>query len=145
MSGWLFDTSIISALAPGRPPLAPEAVAWFAERNANLFLPSILVTEIETGIVKLQRVGSSRRAAELGAWFDRVLYLNGDRILSFDLIAAHIAAELNDTAEAIGRHPGFANVAIAAIAKSHDLVLLTANLRHFEPSGVEALNPFARP
>ncbi|HEX3881969.1 MAG TPA: PIN domain-containing protein [Stellaceae bacterium] len=141
MSGWLFDTSILSALSPGRPALSSETVRWFEERNDNSFLPSILVAETEGGIAKLRRLGASRRAAELAAWFDHVLQVYGDRILSFDLAAAHVAAELSDVAEAIGRPPGFADVAIAAIAKSNELVVLTANRRHFEPLGVDILNP----
>jgi toxin FitB len=38
--------------------------------------------------------------------------------LPFDLAAARIAGVLNDATLADGRHPGFADVAIAAIAKS---------------------------
>jgi predicted nucleic acid-binding protein len=141
MSGWLFDTSILSALSPGRPALSSNTVRWFEERNDDLFLCSILVAETERGIAKLRRLGSTRRSAELAAWFDHVLQVYGDRILSFDLGAAHIAAELSDVAEAIGRHPGFADVAMAAIAKSQDLAVLTLNLRHFEPLGIDILNP----
>jgi len=141
MSGWLFDTSILSALSPGRPALSPNTVRWFEERNDNSFLSSILVAETERGIAKLRRLGSVRRAAELAAWFDRVLQVYGDRIISFDLAAAHVAAELSDIAEAMGRHPGFADIAIAAIANSNELILLTANRRHFEPLGIDILNP----
>ena len=67
-----------------------------------------------------------------------------DRILPFDLGAARIAGMLmlSDAAQADGRHPGFADVAIAAIAKSRDLAILTLNLRHFDPLGVDARNPF---
>ena len=143
MSGWLLDTSIISALSPGRSPLTAATVAWFEERNAALFLSSILVTELEQGIMKLKRLGVSRRTTELGVWFESVLRVYGDRILPFDLAAARVAAELSDAAEASGRHPGFADVAIAAIAKSRGLVVLTANLRHFGPLGIEAMNPLA--
>jgi predicted nucleic acid-binding protein len=64
-----------------------------------------------------------------------------DRALPFDLIAARIAGVLSDAASAKGRHPGFVDVAIAAIAKSRELVILTLNLRHFDHLGVEALNP----
>ena len=49
---------------------------------------------------------------------------------------------LRDGARAEGRHPGFDDVAIAAIAMSCELVVLTLNLRHFDPLGVYALNPF---
>jgi toxin FitB len=66
-----------------------------------------------------------------------------DRVLPFDLTAARIAGALSDAAQAEGRHPGFADVAIAAIAKSRELLILTLNLRHFDPLGVDTLNPFA--
>jgi toxin FitB len=39
-------------------------------------------------------------------------------------------------------HPGFADVAIAAIAKSRELAVVTLNLRHFEPIAVDTFNPF---
>jgi predicted nucleic acid-binding protein len=54
---------------------------------------------------------------------------------------ASLSAVVN-AAEAIGRHPGFADTAVAAIAKSHNLVVLTMNRRHFDRLRVEALNPF---
>ncbi len=40
-----------------------------------------------------------------------------------------------------GRHPGFADVAIAAITQHADLVLLNCNLKHFEPLGVACFDP----
>jgi predicted nucleic acid-binding protein len=46
-----------------------------------------------------------------------------------------------DRALAIGRHPGFADVATAATASMHGLVLLTRNMRHFEPLGLTAIDP----
>ena len=41
-----------------------------------------------------------------------------------------------------GLHPGFPDIAIAATAKSRGLTLLTANLRHFLPFDVPAIDPF---
>jgi predicted nucleic acid-binding protein len=54
-----------------------------------------------------------------------------------------IAGQLGDAAQAQGRHPGLADVAIAAIARSRQLVILTLNARHFDPLGAESRNPFA--
>ena len=71
-----------------------------------------------------------------------MLSFYADRVLPFDLAAARIAGVLSDAALADGRHPGFADVAIAAIAKSRELVILTLNLRHFHPLGIDTLNPF---
>jgi|HubBroStandDraft_6_1064221.scaffolds.fasta_scaffold81113_2 predicted nucleic acid-binding protein len=127
--------------APGRPAIAPKLVTWFEDRSDALYLSSITTAEIEAGISKAHRTGPPRRADEPRAWFERILSFYADRVLPFDLAAARIAGALSDTASAKGRHPGFADVAIAAIAKSREFVMLTLNLRHFDHLGVETLNP----
>jgi predicted nucleic acid-binding protein len=142
VTGWLLDTNVLSAFAPGKPPVTPEVGTWFEERTGKLFLSAVTAAEIEAGISKLRRTGSGRRADELRAWFERMLNFYADRVLPFDLAAARIACVLNDAAGAEGRHPGFADVAIAAIAKSQGLVIVTLNLRHFDRLGIDTLNPF---
>jgi len=49
---------------------------------------------------------------------------------------------LGGSAQAEGRHPGFGDLAIAAIAKLWSLVVVTLNLRHFDSIGVDTFNPF---
>jgi toxin FitB len=144
VTGWLLDTNVLSAFAPGRPGVAPDVTAWFQEHTDELFLSAITAAEVEAGIAKLRRTGAVRRADELRVWFDGMLSSYADRVLPFDLAAARIAGELGDAAQAEGRHPGFADVAIAAIARSRQLVILTSNSRHFEPLGVELRDPFVR-
>ena len=144
MTGWLFDTSVLSAFAPGRPTLSTNVSLWVENRSNELFLSTVAVMEVGAGVAKLRRAGAARRAGVLEAWLGNVLDLYGERILPFDLAAAHIAGELHDVAMSIGRHPGFADIAIAAIAKSRGLVVLTVNYRHFEPLGIETFNPLER-
>ena len=141
--GWLLDTNMLSAVGPSKRPLSAETAAWFRARTESLYLSTITAAEIEAGIAKLRRMGSAGRADNLREWYDRVVGNYGERMLSFDLAAAKIAGSLGDAAQAAGRHPGFPDVAIAAIARSHRLTVLTVNLRHFRPLGVEALNPLA--
>lgn len=143
MTGWLLDTDVLSGFAPGRTPIGADVAAWFRQRSNSIFLSTITVAEIQAGIAKLQRTGMTRRAHELRSWFDRITTLYGERVLPFDLAAAHIAGHLSDTAVAAGRHPGFADVAIAAIAKANGLAVLTRNLRHFEVFGISLLNPLS--
>ena len=142
MTGWLLDTNILSAFAPGKPAVPTNMAVWFAEHTDELFLSAITAAEIEAGIAQRRRSGAERRANQLSDWFEGLLNFYADRVLSFDLAAARIAGALSEVARAGGRHPGFADVAIAAIAKSRELVIVTLNLRHFEPLGVDALNPF---
>lgn len=142
MQGYLFDTSVISLMAPGRPAILDAQAAWLRQQTGRLFIPAIAIAEIEAGIAKLRRSGGQARAGHLTAWLDGLIADHGDRVLPFDTAAARIAGLLADTAAALGRHPGFADIAIAAIASAHDLTLLTRNLRHFEPLGIPAIDPF---
>ena len=143
MTGWLIDTNVLSAFGPDKPAPGSEVTFWLRERADALFLSSITAAEIEAGIAKLRRTGGTRRAEGLRGWLDRILEQYAERLLPFDLPAAQIAGQFIDSAQAQGRYPGFADIAIAAIAKSRQLVLLTVNLRHFESLGIETLNPFA--
>ena len=123
--------------------MSHETPAWFRARTQVLYLSTISAAEVEAGIAKPRRTGSGRRADNLRQWFDRILDEYADRLLSFDLAAARSADALGDAAQASGRYPGFADVAIAAIAKARELVVVTLNQRHFEPLGIEVFNPLA--
>jgi toxin FitB len=97
---------------------------------------------IELG-AKLRQTGSDRRAENLRQWLDRVLDDYTDRILAFDRSSARIAEMLSDAVRVAGRYPSFGDVAIAAIAKARELMVVTLNRRHFDPLEVEAFNLFA--
>jgi toxin FitB len=143
VTGWLLDTNVLSALGPGRRPVSRETADWFRARSKALYFSTISAAEVEAGIAKLVRTGASRRAEALRLWFDEILAIYSDRVLSFDLVAARTAGALGDAAQAVGRHPSFADIAIAAIAKTRELVVVTLNQRHFDPLGIEVFNPFA--
>ena len=49
---------------------------------------------------------------------------------------------MSEAAIAIGRHPGLADIIIAATARVHGLTVLTRNLKHFIPLGIDCLDPF---
>jgi predicted nucleic acid-binding protein len=142
LTGYLVDTSIVSALAPGKPPVGQDVASWLRSKTDDLFLPSIALAEIEQGICKLRRQGGGERADALTRWLDELVLLYGRRLLPFDAVAARLAGQISDKATATGQHPGFADVAIAAIAAQHALVILTRNVRHFAGLGVVHLDPF---
>jgi predicted nucleic acid-binding protein len=138
----LLDTSVVSALAPGREAFVPAALAtWLQAHHKSLFLPSIAVAEMAQGIGKLRRAGGAERADRLDRWLDGLLAAYADRILPLDAHAARLAGQISDAAIAEGCHPGFADVAIAALARHAGLLLLTRNLKHFEPLGVACADP----
>jgi len=108
-----------------------------------LSLSSVTVAEIEDGIAKLRREGSTRKSDDLRAWLETVLHLYGNRILPFDMATARIAGALSDLARGQGHAPGLADIIIAATAQHHGLIVLTRNMKDFAPLGVPTLNPFA--
>ncbi|MGI9169008.1 MAG: type II toxin-antitoxin system VapC family toxin [Caulobacteraceae bacterium] len=140
-AGWLLDTSVLSSLAPYRPVIDTHLADWLRARAESLYLSAVTVVEIEQGVRKLRRAGGADRADRLTAWLDVVIAGSGDRILSLDRKVSRIAGALSDQALAAGRHPGFADIAIAATALAHDLVLLTRNAKHFGPLGVHFTDP----
>ena len=141
--GYLLDTSVVSALAPGREAFVPSPFGeWLQAHHSELFLPSVAVAEMAQGIGKLRRAGGTVRADRLDRWLDGLLAVYADRILPLDAQAARLAGHISDAAIARGCHPGFADVAIAALAQNAGLLLLTCNLKHFQPLGVDCADPF---
>jgi predicted nucleic acid-binding protein len=130
---YLVDTNIISATAPTAGLQRPELVAWMDAHSDELFLSAITIAEIADGIAKAKREGATRKAADLSAWLQTVLHLYGDRVLPFDGATAEIAGALSDLARGRGHAPGFADIAIAATARRHELTILSRNVRDFAP------------
>lgn len=144
MTRYLIDTNVISTTAPTAAVKRPELIAWMDAHSGELFLSSVTIAEIADGIAKAEREGAKRKAADLSAWLQTALHLYGDRVLPFDSATAEIAGALTDLARGRGHSPGFADIAIAATARRHDLTILSRNQRHFLPMDVTVVDPFQR-
>jgi toxin FitB len=141
---YLVDTNVISAAAPSAAATRPEIIEWMDAHSDDLFLSAVTIAEIADGIAKAKREGAKRKASDLSAWLQTVLHLYGDRVLPFDTPTAEIAGALADLARGRGYSPGFADVAIAATARHHDLTILSRNERHFAPMAVAVIDPFRK-
>lgn len=140
---YLVDTNVISAGAPAKAAVPIDLVGWMDRNSDRLFLSVITIAEIEDGIAKVRREGGHRKAAQLAEWLETLLHLYGARILGIDLAIARVIGHLSDHARCRGQAPGFADLAIAATARSRGLVVLTRNMRHFVSIDVPAQDPFA--
>jgi predicted nucleic acid-binding protein len=128
-------------LYPGRPEATAELLEWLGYNDRMLHLSTVSIFELSQGVGKLKRAGATSRAAALGDWIDVLVDDFETRLLDVNLGVARWAGHLSDAATAIGRHPGVADILIAATARSHSLTLLTHNLRHFQPLDIGALDP----
>jgi predicted nucleic acid-binding protein len=134
---FLIDTVVLSELR--RRQRDPGVVAWIgSQRQEDCFLSVVSIGEIERGIAR-KRTTDSRFAQQLARWLDQLLRLYVDRLLPMDVGVARrwgqLSAELG--------HEG-ADLLIAATALERGLTVVTRNLRHFTPAGVQTLDPWSR-
>ena len=133
---YLIDTDVLSALR--RKNRFPRVVKWLAnQRTADLYISVVTVGEIEKGIAR-QRQSDPEFALRLAEWLDSLIELYGDHILGIDLAVARRWGELSAR---IGTQS--ADLLLAATALEHGLAVVTRNTRHFQPTGVESIDPSA--
>ena len=138
---YLLDTNIVSADAPGKHHIGPDAfAAWIRQNSEHLFISTITIAEIEAGIARSVRIGAAAKAGQLRRWLAAVEHFYGERVLAFGIAEARQAGIILDGARA--HDPGFEDIAIAATAAVRGFTILTANERHFAPLGVAFANPF---
>lgn len=133
---FLLDTDVLSALR--RRDRHQPVIEWLeSQRTADLHLSVMTIGEVERGISR-QQDRNPPFARELADWLDKVLIWYGDRVLDIDTSTARRWGQLS---QRLG-HTN-ADLLIAATALEQGLAVVTRNVRHFEPTGVEVVNPFA--
>lgn len=136
---FVMDTNVASELM--RPEPTPSVAAWIGERNArDMYLTAVSEAELLYGVA-IMPAGKRRNAlqAAMTRWLDLGF---GERILPFDSTAARAYAEIAADRRHAGRPIGEADCQIAAITRSRGAALVTRNVKDFEGSGVQIIDPF---
>lgn len=133
---YVLDTNVVSALRVRGRNRSVEA--WAASVPlADQFVTATTVAEIERGVIAKER-SDTGQGAILRRWFDEhVLPAFADRVLPFDLPAARVLA-----AYRVPEHSPLDDALIAAVAQTAQMIIATRNIKHFEPLGVQCLNPW---
>lgn len=140
MTAYLLDTNIVSADAPAKRQVGPDAfAAWVRDHGDQLYLSTVTIAEIEAGIARAIRIGAMTKAEHLRRWLAAIEHFYTGRILAFGIEDARQAGAILDRARS--HDPSFEDIAIAATAATRGFTVLTANERHFAPLGVPHLNP----
>lgn len=139
MSGYLLDTNVVSLLSPSQGEPSAAFLAWLdkADETSGLFLSVVTVHEIERGITLLERKGGTAKARELRDWIDGLFATYADRILPIDMTISAVSGRIEAEALSAGHNPGMADALIAGTARAHALTVVTLNLCHFAPFGVD--------
>ena len=136
---FVIDTNVASELM--RPAPNPTVAAWIAGQDAEtMYLTAVSEAEPLYGVA-IMPAGRRRNALEaaMREWLDLGFT---QRILPFDSAAARAYAEIASGRRRAGRPIGEADCQIAAISRSRGAVLVTRNVRDFERTEVEIIDPW---
>lgn len=137
---YLLDTNVLSELMRSQPH--GNVLAWFERQPDAVFLASVITrAEILLGIALLP---AGRRRDDLANAAERMFQEDFDgRCLSFDERAADEYAALVAVRTRSGQPISTEDAQIAAIALTHDLLLVTRNIRDFTGiAGLNLINPW---
>lgn len=133
------DTNVTSELMKPAPSSAVSA--WVQARSASdLYTTSITLAEIHYGI---ERLPEGRRKELLRTIAEEVFSAFAENILPFDTSAAiEYARIVSDRDRAGAPIDGF-DAQIASICRTHDAALATRNVKDFEGTGIDVVDPWA--
>jgi predicted nucleic acid-binding protein len=136
---YLFDTNVVSELRKASAGRADRRVLAWTQKvpSESIYLSAVCIQELEIGVLLMER-RDPRQGALLRSWLkDQVLPNFGSRILVVDSAVAMKSAALH-VPNPMSYRDGF----IAATALVHGLTVVTRNVRDFQSTGVQLLNPW---
>lgn len=126
---YLLDTCVLSEYIKKQP--TQQVIAWLdAQDEANLFISSISMGEINKGIVKLQK-RQAERAEKLGIWLNTLEQRFSTRILSLDNQVMRVWGEMYARAEQRGQPLPLMDSLLMATAAHYALIIVTRNVDDF--------------
>lgn len=136
----VLDTNVISEIL--RPQPEHRVAVWMESLTEDVSITAVTLAELLAGV---RRLPEGRRQSALSAMIDAALepYRETKAILSFDVRAAEQYAEILVARERAGHPIHTADAQIAAICRAHGATCATRNLKDFEGTGVELVDPWA--
>jgi predicted nucleic acid-binding protein len=135
----ILDTNVLSALMQQQPD--PTVVNWLDAQAAEaIWISSITLFEARYGLALLP---DSQRKTQLQQRFEQLVKTDlSNRVLVFDVRAAHLAAQLAAERKNRGRPVDMRDTFIAGIALAQSATLATRNTRHFDDLATPVINPW---
>jgi toxin FitB len=98
-----------------------------------------------SGAVSAKALPAGRRRDQLAQGIDEFLQAFEGRVLAFDTDTARAMAHVQRDAKAKGSPIGFADAAIAAIARQRGFAVATRKVSDFQGAGVDLIDPWSDP
>ena len=133
---YLLDTNVLSETRKRQP--AEGVIEWIAATPPERLHVSVLTLgEIEQGIARIRGRGDRQQAAALEGWLREIELGFADRILPVTMPVASTWGR-----QQYARPLPVVDALIAATARVNGMTIVTRNVKDFEHSGVEVLDPF---
>jgi len=107
--------------------------------DERLFLSVITIGEIRKGLTKLP---DSKKKYQLTNWLNTLLENYEARIYPVDLAVAESWGTIQGKAENNGTPVASVDSLIAAVAQTHNLIIVTRNEKDFAATNVTIVNPW---
>ena len=136
---YLIDTNIISELRKGQK--TNGGVRQFfdnvIQNNNPVFISAITVGELRRGVDLIFHRGDTLQGQHLESWLTTIFEEYKDNILGIDGEIALLWGKMR-----VPNSQHALDKLIAATALIYDLTVVTRNIKDFENTGVNLLNPF---
>lgn len=135
----VLDTNVISEIF--RPSPEPRVIEWLVSLTGDVAITSITLAELLAGVRSLP---DGRRKDDLAQRIEQAVapYRGSRSVLAFDADAAERYAEVLASREAAGAPVSTADAQIAAICLAHGATCATRNVKDFQHTGVELVDPW---
>jgi toxin FitB len=135
------DTNVLAELM--KPSPSEPVIGWVRARTGGeLFTTSITIAEIFYGIARLPE---GHRKELLRTTASEVFAAFEDQVLPFDFNAAMLYVEVVRGRDQLGLPIDGFDAQIASICRAHGATLATRNLKDFQHTDVNLIDPWQHP
>lgn len=135
---WLLDADVLSQ--PAKKAGDARVISWITAHQDDCYTSSIVIAQLAFWV----RTKEGRQREALQAWLRRLTDAMHGRVLGFNVSVAHVWAEHQHLLKKAGLRMPLEDSYIAAIARRHNLTIVTGNDRDFRRPGLKVFNPFER-
>jgi predicted nucleic acid-binding protein len=133
---FLLDSDVLSQ--PAKRIGNPRVIEWLEKHKDHCYTSSIVIAQLALWV----RSKRGKQRLKLQKWLTELIDAMHGRILGFNVSVAHVRAEQQYQLQIAGQLMPVEDSYIAAIARRHNLTVVTGNAKDFRRPGIKLFNPF---
>ncbi len=133
---WLLDSDVLSQ--PAKKAGDPHVIEWLERHQSECYTSSIVIAQLAYWV----RTKRGRQRVALQKWLTELVEAMHGRVLGFNVTVAHVWADQQYQLRTAGKPMPVEDSYIAAIARRHNLTIVTGNAKHFQRPGMKVFDPF---